>query len=148
MDYSMDYSIAKYVADSEDRMSATMERLTTITSILAELEICKADPEAEYLGDFWEKNIKKCIDEIEYFQSRIRIIKIEQLIYNVVKKDNLTLLPTLRTKYVEQLGVVMDLSGNLVEQGRMTEGDFLKISKGSKDNYELITELCSFVTHT
>jgi len=138
----MEYSIAKCVADSEDRMSATMERLTTITSILAELEICKADPEAEYLGDFWEKNIKKCTDEIEYFQSRIRIIKIEQLIYNVIKKGNLTLLPTLRTKYVDQLGVVMDLSGNLVDKERMPEGVFLEISKSSKDNYDVITKIC------
>ena len=139
----MEYPVAKCITDSKDRMSATMERLTTITSNLAEVEIYKAnsDPE-DFSPDFWEKTIKKYTDEIEYFQSRIRIIKIEQLIYNVIKKGNLTLLPTLRTKYVDQLGVVMDLSGNLVDKERMPEGVFLEISKSSKDNYDVITKIC------
>ena len=78
----------------------------------------------------------------DLFTGALRLTQLQKLILLAVKKRNFGLLPALKKKVVEQLGLMLDASGNLVEAGSRMEGIHLSFADQSMAIYEVCCRFC------
>ena len=83
-------------------------------------------------------------DNIKKDENFIRIIKTEKLIYNALgnPKTKASMFPILLAKYDELMGLSYDISGNMVLNDVMLEGEHLDYCKESLDQREFIKKVC------
>jgi hypothetical protein len=89
--------------------------------------------------------IKKVISEkIAFFEDFGKLVKLEKLIYEIIGKKNVVLLPSVKGKYVEQLSVIVGKVGLLVENDYIKETMFIKMANDAKTQYEFVCKVCDY----
>jgi hypothetical protein len=89
--------------------------------------------------------IKKVISEkIAFFEEFGKLVKLEKLIYEIIGKRNVVLLPSVKGKYVEQLSVIVGKVGLLVENDYIKETMFINMANDAKTQYEFINKVCDY----
>jgi hypothetical protein len=89
--------------------------------------------------------IKKVISEkIAFFEDFGKLVKLEKLIYEIIGKRNVVLLPSVKGKYVEQLSVIVEKVEKLVEKDYIKETMFINMANDAKTQYEFINKVCDY----
>ena len=79
---------------------------------------------------------------VKYLEKGNQLVKLEKLMYQAIQKGNFALLPVLKTKYMDEMVVSLDTSGNMVELGVMKESEYLFLCEGAKKQSEYMTVIC------
>jgi hypothetical protein len=79
---------------------------------------------------------------VKHLEKGNELVKLEKLMYQTIQKGNFALLPVLKTKYMDEMVVSLDTSGNMVELGVMKESEYLFLCEGAKKQSEYMTVIC------
>ena len=84
------------------------------------------------------------MDNVKNLENNIKLVKTEKLIYNAIINKNSTkeIFKLLLAKYDEMLGISYDISGNMVRNGIIVEGEHIDYCKNSLDQREYIRIIC------
>jgi hypothetical protein len=83
-------------------------------------------------------------DEVKNLKNDLELVKTEKLIYKCLTNEKTVkaFYPRLLAKYDELMGLSYDLSGNMVINNMVLEGDHLEYCKESLNQREYIRKLC------
>tara|TARA_R110000822_G_scaffold296052_1_gene418398 strand:+ start:298 stop:639 length:342 start_codon:yes stop_codon:yes gene_type:complete len=86
------------------------------------------------------------LDKIKKYENDMSLVKTEKMIYNALtnSKSNKKIYKILLSKYDELMELSYDISGNLVINGLVPEGEYLDYCKKSLPQREYIRDVCSF----
>ncbi len=83
-------------------------------------------------------------EETKNYENNLKLISVEKMIYNAMKTktSRKDIFKHLLAKYDELMLVSYDISGNLVANELVMEGDYISYCKGSLDQREYIRKMC------
>ena len=86
------------------------------------------------------------LDKIKNYENDMSLVKTEKMIYNALSNSNSNkkIFKMLLAKYDELMGLSYDISGNMVINGLVPEGEHLDYCKESLTQREYIRKMCSF----
>ena len=84
------------------------------------------------------------MDNVNNYENNIKLVKTEKLIYTSLRNTNSKkeIFKILLAKYDELMGISYDISGNMVRNGIIVEGDHIDYCKSSLDQREYIRKMC------
>ena len=84
------------------------------------------------------------MDNVKNYENNIKLVKTEKLIYTSLRNTNSKkeIFKILLAKYDELMGISYDISGNMVRNGIIVEGDHIDYCKNSLDQREYIRKIC------
>ena len=84
------------------------------------------------------------MDNIRNDENSMKLVKTEKLIYTSLRNTNSKkeIFKILLAKYDELMGISYDISGNMVRNGIIVEGDHIDYCKKSLDQREFIRKIC------
>jgi hypothetical protein len=84
------------------------------------------------------------MDNVKNYENNIKLVKTEKLIYTSLRNTNSKkeIFKILLAKYDELLSISYDISGNMVRNGIIVEGDHIDYCKSSLDQREYIRKIC------
>ena len=84
------------------------------------------------------------MDNIRNDENSMKLVKTEKLIYISLRNTNSKkeIFKILLAKYDELMGISYDISGNMVRNGIVVEGDHIDYCKSSLDQREYIRKIC------
>ena len=84
------------------------------------------------------------MDNVKNYENNIKLVKTEKLIYTSLHNTNSKkeIFKILLTKYDELMGISYDISGNMVRNGIVVEGEHIDYCKSSLDQREYIRKIC------
>jgi len=84
------------------------------------------------------------MDNIRNDENSMKLVKTEKLIYTSLRNTNSKkeIFKILLAKYDELMGISYDISGNMVRNGIVVEGDHIDYCKSSLDQREYIRKIC------
>ena len=94
-----------------------------------------------------DKNVfrnSKDMDMVKNLENNMKLVKTEKLIYTSLRNTNSKkeIFKILLAKYDELMGISYDISGNMVRNGIIVEGDHIDYCKNSLDQREYIRKMC------
>ena len=84
------------------------------------------------------------MDNVRNDENSMKLVKTEKLIYTSLRNTNSKkeIFKILLAKYDELMGISYDISGNMVRNGIIVEGDHIDYCKKSLDQREYIRKIC------
>ena len=84
------------------------------------------------------------MDNVKNYENNIKLVRTEKLIYTSLRNTNSKkeIFKILLAKYDELMGISYDISGNMVRNGIVVEGDHIDYCKSSLDQREYIRKIC------
>jgi hypothetical protein len=84
------------------------------------------------------------MDNVKNYENNIKLVKTEKLIYTSLRNTNSKkeIFKMFLAKYDELLSNSYDISGNMVRNGIIVEGDHIDYCKNSLDQREYIRKIC------
>ena len=84
------------------------------------------------------------MDNVRNDENSMKLVKTEKLIYTSLRNTNSKkeIFKILLAKYDELMGISYDISGNMVRNGIIVEGDHIDYCKNSLDQREYIRKIC------
>ena len=84
------------------------------------------------------------MDNVRNDENSMKLVKTEKLIYTSLRNTNSKkeIFKILLAKYDELMGISYDISGNMVRNGIIVEGDHIDYCKWSLDQREYIRKIC------
>ena len=84
------------------------------------------------------------MDNVKNYENNIKLVKTEKLIYTSLRNTNSKkeIFKILLAKYDELMGISYDISGNMVRNGIVVEGEHIDYCKSSLDQREYIRKIC------
>ena len=94
-----------------------------------------------------DKNVFRNLPEMrseKHYENSMKLVKTEKLIYTSLRNTNSKkeIFKILLAKYDELMGNSYDISGNMVRNGIIVEGEHIDYCKKSLDQREFIREIC------
>jgi len=85
------------------------------------------------------------LDNVKCYKNNMSLVKTEKMIYTALlnPNSNKKIFKMLLSKYDELMGVSYDISGNMVINGVVPEGEHLDYCKESLTQREYIRKMCS-----
>ena len=84
------------------------------------------------------------MDNVRNDENSMKLVKTEKLIYTSLRNTNSKkeIFKILLAKYDELMGISYDISGNMVRNGIIVEGEHIDYCKSSLDQREYIRKIC------
>jgi hypothetical protein len=135
-------SMMKASADCDERIAFLQSKIDSWSAYKGVMGLMERMFEGEDKKVFSEA---PQLDNVKQFENNMSLVKIEKMIYNALSNSNSNkkIFKMLLAKYDELLGVSYDVSGNMVINGIVPEGDYIDYCKKSLTQREYIRKICS-----
>jgi hypothetical protein len=131
----MEYELSDIIASCDKRISFNQD-------IIDKIEYLQFNPLSLALGVSTDEQTE-WVNKKKMREYAVKLIKIEKLIYTAIqKKSDKTIFSKYIEKYDELLNMSYDLSGNLVSNNSMNEGEYLEFCNETMKQRNFLKDLC------